>query len=305
MKYSIFLVAFFLAFASMAFSQKPVIAEVPQSATPSKAPEAPKPVLEKSKADLSLITKLAGSSECSKYRFKDRGRAPLGYIKGMALVYAKAYCERETVANKYIAQPPFNIDWSDALSWYNSNFNALNMSNLAGGIDTHRHVYTLLIGLGMRESSGRYCCGRDMSADYTSASGAEAGLFQTSYNSKSKYIDGKLTKSEILLDIYDRYKNGKSKCYLETFQEGIDQKRCEKESEIWGVGEGTNFQKLSKSCPAFTAEYGAVMLRWSGGKKGHYGPLRLKKAEILPQCNSMLLEIQKLVDANPELCDAL
>ena len=36
----------------------------------------------------------------------------------------------------------------------------------------------------MRESSGKYCEGRDKSADNTTAETAEAGLFQTSFNAR-------------------------------------------------------------------------------------------------------------------------
>ena len=42
------------------------------------------------------------------------------------------------------------------------------------------------LGLGMRESSGQYCCGRDTSEDNTTADTAEAGLFQMSWNAMSR-----------------------------------------------------------------------------------------------------------------------
>jgi hypothetical protein len=54
----------------------------------------------------------------------------------------------------------------------------LGMDNSADGVDTLRHLFALQLGLGMRESSGQYCCGRDMSADNVSAETCEAGLFQ-------------------------------------------------------------------------------------------------------------------------------
>jgi hypothetical protein len=59
------------------------------------------------------------------------------------------------------------------------------MRNDVSGIDTLRHLFVLMIGLGMRESSGRYCEGRDQSASNTSADTAEAGLFQTSWNARA------------------------------------------------------------------------------------------------------------------------
>ena len=44
---------------------------------------------------------------------------------------------------------------------------------------------SLLLGLGMRESSGNYSEGRDMSASNVTGDTAEAGLFQQSWNSHS------------------------------------------------------------------------------------------------------------------------
>lgn len=41
-----------------------------------------------------------------------------------------------------------------------------------GGTDTLRQLFVLLIGLGMRESSGQYCEGRDRSASNVTAEAA-------------------------------------------------------------------------------------------------------------------------------------
>jgi len=70
----------------------------------------------------------------------------------------------------------------DALAWYAQEFQRAGMDNESSGVSTLRHVFVLLFGLGMRESSGRYCEGRDRSARNTTAASAEAGLFQISYN---------------------------------------------------------------------------------------------------------------------------
>jgi hypothetical protein len=179
-------------------------------------------------------------------------------------------------------------DAKDALSWYNSNFKALGMSN-EGGRETLRHAYTLLIGLGMQESSGKHCCGKDASADNAKAETAEAGAFQTSYNSR--------LASPLLPPMIDK----KEKCYLEVFSEGVS---CgEANWKNWGEGKGREYQAKNKACPAFSADYAAIMLRVSGGTRGHYGPLRTKRAEIIPACDYMLEQVEKLV--NPELCASL
>ena len=63
---------------------------------------------------------------------------------------------------------------SDVLAWYDPQFRAAGMENAVSGADTLRHLFVLLFGLGMRESSGRYCAGRDTSANNTDADTAEA-----------------------------------------------------------------------------------------------------------------------------------
>lgn len=53
------------------------------------------------------------------------------------------------------------------------------------------------------------------------------------------------------------------------------------------------------------AEYAAVMLRVDGGSVGHYGPLRTKTAEIRPECDAMLQQVQALVASTPSICAGL
>ena len=184
----------------------------------------------------------------------------------------------------------------DAISWFNSNFAAVDMKNDVAGVDTMRHTFTLLMGLGMRESSGQYCCGRDASATNTSSESAEAGAWQTSYDSKSASAE--------LPKLFEKYKADDSGCLLDVFDEGVTCSAANLKN--WGTGvEGLAFQKLEKECPAFAAEYAAVMLRVSGGNKGHYGPLRTKAAEIRPECDDLLHDVQTIVEENPDLCSQL
>jgi hypothetical protein len=48
-----------------------------------------------------------------------------------------------------------------------------------------------------------------------------------------------------------------------------------------------------------------VVIRSSGGGKGEFGPIRKKRVQILAVCDSMLAQIQDLVQSNPELCASL
>lgn len=224
-------------------------------------------------SDLLSIKVLATNSSCAKAEFKNRGRAPVGYIKGMALMYAKAYCAKKSF--------PLGDATHDAVAYY-------------GAANTLRNTYNLLIGLGMRESSGKYCCGRDMSANFSSADSAEAGLFQTSWGARRADSN--------LVALYNSYKNTTAKCYLDVFKEGVGV--CSANNlKNWGEGDGAGWQKLTKDCPAFAVEYAAVVLRKGGGAKGEFGPIRRKEAEMKPECDAMLKQVEDML--TPSMCAAL
>src|SRR5262249_8770525 len=136
----------------------------------------------------------------------------------------------------------------DALAWYGSQFSQAGIDNSKPGADTLRHLFVLLIGLGMRESSGKYYEGRDLSANNTDADTAEAGLFQMSWNAR-----GASPELPKLFAAYSARPDG----FLSIFQEGVNPKT----TDNVGSGEGVAFQQLCKSCPAFAVEAAAVGLR--------------------------------------------
>ena len=259
-------------------------------------PDASTPDTPTSTATVADIDAIALASSCYKYSWKDRGQAPKGYMKGVAETFARAVCQPMRSDVVLVSKKKTTDDVHDVLSWYNSNYTALGMSNDVAGVVTMRHVYTLLIGLGMRESSGEHCCGRDTSATNTSSSAAEAGAWQTSYDSHSYSTE--LDKR------FDLYRKTPPKCFLEAYKDGVS---CSSTDwAIWGTGtDGRDFQEISKECPAFSAEYAAMMLRLSGGSVGHYGPLRRKEAELRPECDQMLQKVQTLVESNPGVCALL
>lgn len=246
------------------------------------------------------ITSIATASKCNKIQWKNRGLPAKGYLKGMALVYAKAYCHQDAPYVKLVSlarkQPESKYDATDALSWYNSNFKIAGMNNDKDGVDTLRHTFALLIGLGPQESSGKYCCGRDMSASFNSADSAEAGLFQASWGAKR-------VSPELLTAMFNSYKDSPNLCLLDTFKEGAN---CSSDdAKSWGDGTGYEWQNLTKSCPAFATEYAAVLLRLTGGTRGEFGPIRKKNVELVPACDTMLKDIQKYVDSYKEVCKEL
>jgi hypothetical protein len=233
------------------------------------------------------ILSIAASSQLSRYEWRNRDLAPIGYIKGMALVFAKNYCKfkKGDPAAKEMAKADSGDANRDALTWYRNIFAGANMDNSRPGADTLRHVFVLLTGLGMRESSGKYCTGRDTTANNVSAETAEAGLFQTSYNAH--------VASPLLPILFQQYLADPSG-YLEVFQEGAV---CgASDAENYGDGDGMQFQRLSKECPAFAAEFAAVALR---NLRKHWGPINRRQAEICLVCDDLFKQVQDAVDRSP------
>ena len=236
---------------------------------------------------IAAITTIAANSGLARVSWRDRGRAPIGYIKGMALTYARV-CLKLRDGNAValaMARADTGDSSRDALTWYAPQFAALGMRNNVSGIDPLRHLFVLLIGLGMRESSGRYCEGRDMSVTNVSAETAEAGLFQT------KFKD--IADSPLLQELFTYYLANPSG-FAAVFQEGVT---CRWEGdENFGDGDGRRFQELSKICPAFAVEVAGVGLRQM---RTLWGPINRKEVELRLESDDMLRQVQELVNAQP------
>jgi hypothetical protein len=237
------------------------------------------------------IIDLVEASAAAGIEWRDRGRAPRGYSEGMALMFARACCrlQAEDAVALEMAQAQGVDGRRDALAWYEAEFVQLGMSNAEAGADTLRHLFVLMIGLGMRESSGRHCEGRDASAQNTTAETAEAGLFQVSYNSISAH--------PYLSDLMARYAG--STDLQPIFSKGV---QCSASAwRDWGEGPGRAFQALTKACPAFAVEYAGVAMRHI---RTHWGPLSRRQAELRSEWDDLLRTIQTYVD-QPDVCAAL
>jgi hypothetical protein len=231
------------------------------------------------------IAALADNSAIANYSWNDRGTAPSGYLRGMAVMFGRVYCKMN--ANRDAASAMSMADSGDgsvdALAWYAPEFAALGMDNSNPGTDVLRHLFVLLTGLGMRESSGRYCEGRDASATNTDAATAEAGLFQVSHNSIGAHF--------LLGALFDQYKGLTD--FEDIFSGGVT---CSNASWAnWGAGDGHDFQALTKACPAFAVEYAALALR---KLRRHWGPIARKTAELRPECDDMFLSVCSFIDSN-------
>ena len=232
------------------------------------------------------IVELAEKSAIAHYSWKDRGILPKGYTAGIALCFGLAatrLMEGHPIAVA-AAQADRNDPEEDALTWYRSEFLDIGMDNSEDGIDTLRGLFVLMLGLGARESSGRYCEGRDMSATNTSADTAEASMYQTSWNIRS-------CSSAIppLLQEYWANPNG----FLPYFQNGVSLKKDELGN--FGTGDGAKFQFLSKYSPAFHAFVTGVGLRFL---RQHWGPINRGEVELVEEANELLLDVQHLLSAD-------
>jgi uncharacterized protein (TIGR02594 family) len=234
------------------------------------------------------IVQLAAASDLAGYSWKGRGAAPPGYIKGMAVAYGNVYAKWKNgdSAAAVMAAPNSGDSDHDALAWYDAHFAALGLANgpdEAKTGDTLRHLFVLLTGLGMRESSGRCCEGRDLSAHNTTADTAEAGLFQQSWN--SRFASPELPK---LFSQYSANQQG----FYSVFSEGVTPQTGDLDD--FGSGDGAAFQALCKSCPGFAVEAAAVGLRTV---RNAWGPINRQEAELRPEADRLFQQVQGIVDS--------
>ncbi|MGZ3773293.1 MAG: hypothetical protein ACXVCY_05890 [Pseudobdellovibrionaceae bacterium] len=237
------------------------------------------------------IKDLAKNSACSKYSWRSRGRAPVGYVKGVALTFARSLCRIKVTgtppaAAHILSSASSGNTSKDALSYYKNIFASAGIHVNTAGDEAVRAIYTLGLGLGMRESSGSYCEGWDTSAgSYRSSATGEAGAFQVSYDS--------MVISPELRKLYQEYQITPQRCGLSVFKEGVS---CRNQS-ILGTGAGATYQVFNKSCPAFATEYAMTLLRL---QRSHFGPIIRKEAEVVPSCAALLTNVEKLVNSDSE-----
>jgi peptidoglycan hydrolase-like protein with peptidoglycan-binding domain len=234
------------------------------------------------------ITRLAANSALAR-----RKLAPLGYVKGMAVMFAtvqRKLAQGDPAALE-MAKPASSDTNRDALAHYASEFAALGLRNDRGGVETLRHLFVLMFGLGLRESSGRYCEGydREPNRNRLTSETAEAGLFQMSWDAR--------TISPFIKPLCDEYSRAGGGGYKAIFAEGVTPKA--KDLETVGSGEGAAFQQQMKEMPGLAVETAAVGLRKNGGATGHWGPIRRHEAKLYPEADDLLQQVQSLMAGIP------
>ena len=238
------------------------------------------------------IFSIVHASEAMDYPWKDRGKAPVGYAEGMAIAFATVVCKYLRRYDSALEMGKCNtLDPDlDALTWYGAEFAIHKMDNTASGLETLRHLWVLLYGLGMRESCGRHCEGRDMSADNVSADTAEAGLFQMSWNARNCHPE--------MSKLMEHYKQDGAVVQgaVDVFREGVDCNMDEWTS--YGTGEGSEYQIMAKELPTFACETAAIGLR---NLRQHWGPINRREVELRHEVDDMLREVQELFVATPKV----
>jgi len=246
-----------------------------------------------SQRDQEAIRTIALSSAIAGYSWRDRGRAPEGYTAGVALAFANVYRKLlvDHAPAREMAQARTGSE-KDVFNEYHSEFTNAGLST-TGGVESLVALWALLLGLGMRESSGEHCCGRDQSvppgyygpADTTT----EAGAWQTSYDAH--------TCDDTLDQTFQEYSTGaladNPQGFLSTFEDGVD---CSDANwECFGPTDspGYRHQKMSKERPAYAAEFAAITLR---NLCNHYGPINRHEAEVRQDAAHMFRKVQDYVD---------
>ena len=231
--------------------------------------------------DQKAINEAVEESGVLKYNWPGRGSAPEGYIKGVASSFARAiifYRQKHPIWVEMARSETSSL--VDALNWYRNKFGSIGALNTKSGEDVIRHIFVLLLGLGMRESSGQYTEGRDMSAHNTNGETCEAGMFQTSYDVRRR--------APRVVDLFKMYKEADADILLDVYKEGVH----DSISRDYGEGVGREFQRLSKHSPDFAAQVAAIGLRTA---RDHWGPLNRREALVLKAADNMLKNVQDTI----------
>jgi hypothetical protein len=225
-------------------------------------------------------------------QWANRGKAVWGYYHGMALMFAALYTRLKKGDPIVEAMArPLAINGPDALLKFDDYFKAIGLNNRTNEEDRLRHLFVLMIGLGVMESNGKYSEGIDITMNNEEGETTEAGLFQTSYNVRRSVGN---QGQGLLAQIFAKYRAENPKGFVSYFAKGFEYSK----TKDYGTGDVYAFQKLSKDCPAFAVEYAAIALR---DVTNHWAPVKHKgdskrELQIKIECNEVLRQVQAYVD---------
>lgn len=227
------------------------------------------------------VCEVVDASSLCRYGWQDRGLAPAGYLRGMGLAYLHALGRLGVdPLVQTMAAPWDGGNENDVLHHYAVDMKDQGFSSLPADSDRLKMIFTILIGLGMRESSGRWCEGRDRSASNTEADTAESGLFQTSWD-----IRYSTAGAPALFAAYQQ----KADPFAPIFKAGIQPHAHD--LEVAGTGDGACYQMLAKEKPTFSVLLAALGLR---SNCRHWGPIIRHEAEVRPEAAACLTTLATL-----------
>jgi hypothetical protein len=218
-------------------------------------------------------------------------------MTGCAVAFAdvhRAWAAGDKYA-KEIAQENTHDPVHDALSWYAGIFEnvrmfngASGMFNGASGADTLRHVAVLGVGLGVRESEDSNI-GPDVTAGPETGEEAEAGIWQMSMNA--------FEATPLLSDLYAELslRVQESNGLADVFYAGVKIKP----GRNIGSGAAAIFQDRLKKRPLIAWWLMLLGLRYVGGSRGQWGPIRRHEVTLSPAVDDLLRQVQAIVDAEP------
>lgn len=215
---------------------------------------------------LEQIKTLAENSSCMDYIWKNGAKAPVGFVKGMALSFARSSCrlKKSESAPSALVNVLINAVTKknplDALLSYKNIFADLGLSLNTSGADPLRAVFLLNMGTSMADNGGVYC--------------------------KISNMMGSQLMTGVLSKLFSEYRGGNAlRCFADIFQEGTN---CS--------GTTKSALAFNQACPAFGAEVGATMLRLQSTS---YQSIASKQAEIAPACDELLKSVQDMIDQDP------
>lgn len=216
--------------------------------------------------EVKSIETIVNENGCKNIVWKDRGKAAYGFYLGMAHTFVQTKCDKDLAAR--LTKAPHSAN--DAYTRF-------------GLKPTLPNIYALLTGLAIRESTGKHCTGRDMTAGWSQSDTAESGLLQTSLNSNafSKYL-------------YQFFKEWNKQGFKEHFEKGVT---CSSSNwKYWGdKADGLRFQKMSKEQPAFQVEYTALLLKET---YKHHGPLIRREVQVQKPCIELFEKLDAVIQCN-------
>lgn len=248
-------------------------------------PPPPAPFVPLDQRTIDAIASAAAASDLARYTWGGRGRAPLGYVQGVAIVFGQVL--RRLAAGDSVARAMVRVvnGPGDVFDHYQSILVAAGMPTRgAPDIDRLRALFVILTGLGIRESSGGDDIGRDVSANNVTADTAEGGTWQQSWDSRGA--------SPELPKLFAACVGTEPDAVDAIFKRGTSPKPSAFQNFGDPDSDGYKFQALVKARPSIAALFAVVAMRTL---RGHWGPLNHHEVEVAPAADALFRQVQEIV----------